>query len=35
MKQVEDDMFEYDEDEAVAFIRNYLPQELKTEVQRR
>ena len=29
MKQVEDDMFEYDEDEAVAFIRNYLPQELK------
>jgi hypothetical protein len=29
MKQVEDDMFEYDEDEAVAFIRNYIPQELK------
>lgn len=29
MKQVEDDMFEYDEDEAVAFIRNFLPQELK------
>jgi len=30
MKQVEDDMFEYDEDEAIAFIRNQLPQELKT-----
>jgi hypothetical protein len=29
MKQVEDDMFEYDEDEAVAFIRNHIPQELK------
>jgi len=24
-------MFEYDEDDAVAFIRNYLPQELKTK----
>lgn len=30
MKQVEDDMFEYDEDAAIAFIRNQLPQELKT-----
>jgi len=30
MKQVEEDMFEYDEDEAIAFIRNQLPQELKT-----
>ncbi len=31
MKQVENDMFEYDEDDAVAYIRNYLPQELKSK----
>ncbi|MCD8177500.1 MAG: hypothetical protein LUE98_08780 [Tannerellaceae bacterium] len=25
----QDDLFQYDDDEAVKFIRNYLPQELK------
>lgn len=31
MKQAEEDMFEYDEEDAVAYIRNYLPQELKSK----
>jgi hypothetical protein len=31
MKTTEEDMFEYDEDDAVAYIRNYLPQELKSK----